>query len=225
MRHCDPRPFVSPHFVAFAWRYRRFVPCLSPQPRTKAEVSPGVGQPGSGRHCRRKRVGLPSSRETLVTLRPVLRPRRDRVRAWDQLSTHPTRPPHQTKTRAPHIANFGAQSHGFGPGCLRLVRAVARTHARLASGCWPQLCRTGFEPAGFLRKVSSLHYPPFPSFLALGSFRRGVTDCRGFVSRGVEAGFLTGMKTSLGCHPMPKTQSAYGMALSLENKAFSDTSR
>jgi len=27
-------------------------------------------------------------------------------------------------------------------------------HARLASGCWSQLCRPGFQPAGFLRKVS-----------------------------------------------------------------------
>src|SRR5208337_1424115 len=31
-------------------------------------------------------------------------------------------------------------------------------HARLASGCWSQLCRAGFQPAGFLRKVSEHQY-------------------------------------------------------------------
>ena len=31
-------------------------------------------------------------------------------------------------------------------------------HVRLASGCWSQLCRAGFQPAGFLRKVSEHLY-------------------------------------------------------------------
>ena len=31
-------------------------------------------------------------------------------------------------------------------------------HARLASGCWSQLGRAGFQPAGFLRKISEHLY-------------------------------------------------------------------
>src|SRR5208282_1928725 len=38
-------------------------------------------------------------------------------------------------------------------------------HARLASGCWSQLCRTGFDPQGFYERFLSISArPPFPSF-------------------------------------------------------------
>ena len=33
MRRSDSLPSLSPHFVSFAWRYRRFVPGSSPQAR------------------------------------------------------------------------------------------------------------------------------------------------------------------------------------------------
>ena len=53
------------------------------------------------------------------------------------------------------------------PSCLRLAVEVARHHARLASGCWSQLYRAGFAPAGFHQKVSDHRaHPPFPSSLA-----------------------------------------------------------
>ena len=42
----DSRPPVSPHFVAFGWRYRRFVPSSSPPARDRSGDQPGVGQPG-----------------------------------------------------------------------------------------------------------------------------------------------------------------------------------
>jgi hypothetical protein len=39
-------------------------------------------------------------------------------------------------------------------------------HARLASGCWPQLCRTGFDPQGFYERFLSVTtLPPLTSFL------------------------------------------------------------
>jgi hypothetical protein len=45
---------------------------------------------------------------------------------------------------------------------------------------------------------------PWLRFVDAFRFVRGrrerVTDCRGFVSRGVDASFLTGMRTNLGCH-------------------------
>jgi hypothetical protein len=40
-------------------------------------------------------------------------------------------------------AGFGAQSHGFGTGCLRFVLAVTRHDAKLASGCLAKLGRAG----------------------------------------------------------------------------------
>src|SRR5208337_5299657 len=33
MGRSDSLPPISPHFVSFAWRYRRFVPCSSPPAR------------------------------------------------------------------------------------------------------------------------------------------------------------------------------------------------
>lgn len=68
---------------------------------------------------------------------------------------------HGPRTKAqrglPTVASFGAQSHGFWSRCLRLEVEVTRHRARLASGCWSQLCRTGFDPQGFY-----LHFPRKP---------------------------------------------------------------
>ena len=84
------------------------------------------------------------------------------TRVWDQGSTYSTRPPHQSTTRAPHVANFGAQSHGFWSRCLRLEVEVTRHRARLASGCWSQLCRTGFDPQGFYERFLNWNSSSFP---------------------------------------------------------------
>ena len=46
MGRCDSLPSISPHFVSFAWRYHRFVPCSSPPARDGAVDQPGVGKPG-----------------------------------------------------------------------------------------------------------------------------------------------------------------------------------
>src|SRR5205823_6485410 len=86
----------------------------------------------------------------------------------------------EPRRRLSTIADFGAQSHGIWSGCLRLAVEVARHRARLASGCWSQLYRAGFEPAEFRRKVSESSDPSsfpelrgarfVPSFFAAWSF-------------------------------------------------------
>jgi hypothetical protein len=45
MERCDSLSPVSPHFVAFAWRYHRFVPCSFPSAQDLAVDQPGVGKP------------------------------------------------------------------------------------------------------------------------------------------------------------------------------------
>jgi len=94
-------------------------------------------------------------------------------------STYPTRPPHQSKTRAPHSCKFRGS-------ITRLLVSLSTPrggglpplHARLASGCWSQLGRAGFQPAGFLRKVSEHQTrPPLPSFLG-ASFVLALFDHR-----------------------------------------------
>ena len=106
---------------------------------------------------------LPCSRETLMTIRPALRPRRDRVRATGpRVNVLDTAPRTKAQRGLPTIANFGAQSHGFWFRCLRLEVEVTRHRARLASGCWSQLCRTGFDPQGFYERFLNWNSSSFP---------------------------------------------------------------
>ena len=102
---------------------------------------------------------LPSSRETLMTIRPALRPRQDRARATGPRVNVPDTAP------APKH-NEGSKRFKFRGSITRLLVSLSTPrgdglpplHARLASGCWSQLCRAGFQPAGFLRKVSEHQY-------------------------------------------------------------------
>ena len=103
---------------------------------------------------------LPSSRETLLTIRPALRPRRDRVRAMGPGVNVPDMAP------APK-QNEGSSQGKFRGSITRLLvwlstprgDGLPSRHARLASGCWSQLGRAGFQPAGFLPKVSEWFHP------------------------------------------------------------------
>src|SRR4051794_25220066 len=62
---------------------------------------PGVGHPALPSGFKEwRRQGLPSSRGTLVIIRPVLRPRRDRACSMGPGVRCPTRPPRLTKARA-----------------------------------------------------------------------------------------------------------------------------
>ncbi len=83
-------------------------------------------------------------------------------------STTPVGPPCQAITalrccrrtvrrqRLPRSEHYGAPSHGPCTRCLRFAGRVTPTHARLASGCWPDSARRDWLPAGSLRKVSGL---------------------------------------------------------------------
>ena len=186
MRHCDFLTVVSPRFVSFAWRYPgasavrpRAVPDARPADRSgvcwagcswagllqgTARISQVPGEPSwpfalfsdpGGTGCA---LGTNCQR---TRRGPRIEPRR----------------------RAPTNADFGAQSHGIWSGCLRLAGAVTRHHARLASGCWSQLCRVGFVPTGFLRKVSEIWW----SFLL----------SRAFVARGSVFSFVSPRKPNL----------------------------
>jgi hypothetical protein len=75
MRRCDSLPFISPHFVSFVWRYHRSSPVRPHQLGTELWIYLELVSRSSNRQSRRKRQGLPGSRATLVSLRPVLGPR------------------------------------------------------------------------------------------------------------------------------------------------------
>src|ERR1022692_4047704 len=80
---------------------------------------------------------------------------------------------HTTQRRGPRSSDgegshdqtaFGAQSHGFSTRCLRFAPRLSPSDARLASAVG-QLYGAGLQPAGLLRKVSSMtptSPPPFP---------------------------------------------------------------
>jgi hypothetical protein len=61
-------------------------------------------------------------------------------------------------TSAPTITPFEAPSHGLHTRCLRFVTTVTRSHARLASDCWPALPGGIAYPLGSSTEFqSSLH--------------------------------------------------------------------
>ena len=105
------------------------------------------------------RQGLPSSRETLMTIRPALRPRRVRIRGRGPIvNVSDTAPAPNQNEGSPHCEFRGSITRLLASLSTPRGGGYPPLHARLASGCWPQLCRAGFEPAGFLRKVSECHH-------------------------------------------------------------------
>lgn len=162
MRCSELLPPFSPRFVvlrlAIPYRAPVFVPF-----KPDADLGPGVlglVNPGPDLTTWRRQE-LPGSWGTLVYLCPALRPRLDqRIRPYDASA----RPPRWARRRLHASGNFGAQSHGFGTGCLRFARWVTPQDARLASGCLPSSPGRDWLPAGFLRKVSGCCYivSPFP---------------------------------------------------------------
>src|SRR4051794_16147723 len=76
---------------------------------------PGVGHPALPSGFKEwRRQGLPSSRGTLVTIRSVLRPRRDRAGSMGPGVSRPTRPPRLTKARAHSEDISGLNRRAFG---------------------------------------------------------------------------------------------------------------
>ena len=77
---------------------------------------------------------------------------------------------------APTITPFEAQSHGLHTRCLRFVAAVTRSHARLASDCWPALSGgIGYPLGSSARFPSSLHlFLPAQASPGAQNYGRGV---------------------------------------------------
>jgi hypothetical protein len=94
---------------------------------------------------------LPSSRGTLVTMRPVLRPRRDRIRGRGPIVNGSDMAPASNHDGgSPRSARFrGSMARHLVWLSTPRSEGLALPRARLASGRWSQLYRAGFEPAGF----------------------------------------------------------------------------
>jgi len=108
----------------------------------------------------RKRQGLPGSWGSLVYMPCSRTPAGPSCRALARLRAPARRcclPLLQRRRLPPRY--FGAPSHGLHTRCLRFaVRGRPPVHARLASGWWASLCRTGDDcsrPAGIHREVSA----------------------------------------------------------------------
>lgn len=145
----SPTP-ISPHFVSFAWRYHRVAPV---RPHRSGhgrwiilELVSRVLRPA----FRWRRWGLPSSRATLMIIRPVLRPRRDR--------TGPLGPGVDLSDMAPAFDNDEDSPRELISGLNRTAFDLAvyasrgqlpARHARLASGRWPSFAGRDWLPAGF----------------------------------------------------------------------------
>jgi hypothetical protein len=143
----DSLPLISPHFVAFAWRYRRFVLCSSPPARDGAADHPGVGKPEPRPAVTTEMAGSLRFPSDPLVLTPC--------------SRTPVGPMHARPLRRLDAAPacvynggsrkeyFEAQSHGIGTRCLRFAVRITPPHARLASGCWPSSAgRDSFNPQG-----------------------------------------------------------------------------
>jgi hypothetical protein len=105
----------------------------------------------SSRNC----PDLPSSQGTLVTIRPVLRPRRDRICGLGPVVNRSGKAPASNHNGgSPQTDDFGAQSHGIWSGCLRLAGRVAPPPRKTRFRLLVPSNRAGFAPAGFYRKVS-----------------------------------------------------------------------
>jgi len=102
-----------------------------------------------------------------MTIRPALRPRRDRVRdRGPRVNVPDTAPASSQNEGSSRLANFGAQSHGFWSRCLRLVVVVSH-HCTQDSlpAAGPSSAGRDSNPQGFYERFLSIWArPPFPSF-------------------------------------------------------------
>src|SRR5712671_6791131 len=124
-RRSDFPSFFPPCFVAFAWRYHSsrlfsFLPKARRRPRDQ-ELSV-LAVPRRQLFKKWKRRDLPGSWRTQCAFAVFSDPGRTDASG---LLDAPTRPPFRQRRRLQARGNFGAQSHGFGTGCLRFVRWVS----------------------------------------------------------------------------------------------------
>ena len=146
----------------------------------------------SSRNCQ----DLPSSRGTLLTIRPVLRPRRERIRGMGPgVNVSDMAPASNQDGGSPRIADFGAQSHGIWSGCLRLaVKGYPSPTQDSLPVAGPSFTGRDSHPLGSCERFLNLTIlPPFPSYLAQGSFGR--IERRLIAAAGSPQGLLPGAPT------------------------------
>ena len=125
MRRSDFPSSFPPCFVSFAWRYHSsrlfsFLPKARRRPRDQ-ELSV-LAVPRRQLFKKWKRRDLPGSWRTQCAFAVFSDPGRTDASG---LLDAPTRPPFRQRRRLQARGNFGAQSHGFSTGCLRLARWVS----------------------------------------------------------------------------------------------------
>ena len=174
-----PRYYEALRLPAARLAALRFLRTAIPPPRPsfvpvgpgrEAADHPGVGKPVSpsgllGGDGRASQV----PRGSLVTIRPALRPRRDRVVPMGPSANHPARPPRLTRTRA-HREEISGLNHTAFDLAVYASRGWSPTrHARLASGCWPGSTGRDWLPAGFPTKGFKLWLSSSPELLGARS--------------------------------------------------------
>lgn len=104
---------------------------------------------------------------TLVSLRPVLRPRQVRTHQATAVRQHGPRV--VNREGIPRQVPFGAQWHGLGTRCLRFAAPVTGAPRQTRFRSLARLSRMGLVthrvPLKGFKKLPALH-PPFPSCLA-----------------------------------------------------------
>ena len=162
MERSDSLPLISPHFVAFAWRYHRSSP-VRPTSSGQSCGSTWSWSPGlqAGSHDGDGRVSQVPERPSCPCAL-FLDPGRTEVR---QAIAAPRHGPRLCQQRwLPRAEDFGARSHGIGTRCLRFAMEVARHHARLASGCWPSFAgRDSLTRRVAMKGFRVQSLPPFSS--------------------------------------------------------------
>jgi hypothetical protein len=142
-RRSDSLPLLSPHFVAFVWRYRRFVPGSSPPARDRAGDQPGVGQPG---------LQPAVTTETAGPLRFPSSPHVPAPCSWTPVGPKHARPLRRVGAAPACVNNggsrdekdFGARSHGIGTHCLRFAGRVTPPPRKTRFRMLAKLFRAGF---------------------------------------------------------------------------------
>ena len=167
MGRSDSLPPVSPHFVAFVWRYH---PCALIRSHRPGRAAGGTGSWYSG--SRAGNVGG-NGRVSQVPERPscpcalFLDP--GRTECTPGHCGVSARPPLVSTTVAPASKDFGARSHGIGTRCLRFAVEVARPPRKTRFRLLAKLCRAGFvNPQGCDERFpSSSLFLPSRAYLTL----------------------------------------------------------
>ncbi len=142
----DFLPPISPHFVAFAWRYHGNTRGFAPIAAECYGDGPGVGHPvAPSGISSMETTGSPTFLGDPLCLCPALRPRQDR-RA--RPLRHANMAPALTTTKAPALQLSRLNHTASALAVYASQHGLPHDHARLASGCRPSSTGRDFHPQG-----------------------------------------------------------------------------